>query len=92
MIVDYYYCATHKISVLPEEVESHRGGDCRLLEHKFEISYPLKAKVHWVSKNVVNICGVKIYQPPLEKREIIKSTVPSDGVLIDTEAPCTILY
>ena len=86
---DYLYCATHKKSLLSEEVANHREPDCKFVEQRFNISNKVKYNTEWIGKNIIRKYGMNIYRPPLNDKVIIPRTLPENAITISTEVPCT---
>ena len=83
---DYYYCITHKKSILPEDKQEHDFPDCQFIIETCRIHTPVKVKKLWAAKSIADKCGMKVYKLKPEKKQGIRYTLPSDAVLIDVKA------
>jgi len=79
----YYYCATHKKSILQEDFEAHTTPQCQYIQEQFKYKKHGKIKKFWAAKTVAKKAGMKIWTPP-KKEKVVVDTLPDDAILIDS--------
>ncbi len=82
----YYYCITHKKSILQEDFEAHTTPQCQYTQEEFHYKRHGQIKKFWIAKAVAKKHGMKIWTPP-KKEKVVIDTLPSDAILIDTANP-----
>jgi len=82
----YYYCVTHKKSILPEDYDRHTTDECQYTKEEFKYKKHGQIKKFWAAKSVAKKHGMQIYTPP-KKEKVVIDTLPSDAILIDTASP-----
>jgi len=83
MKVDYYFCLTHKCSVLPEDKDEHKTDECEFTMETFSIHDTMKVRYEFASKRVADKLGMKIHKPQPKIKIIKTDTIPSMDVTLD---------
>ncbi len=80
----YYYCMTHKVCILPEDMDNNQHNGCDLVFEEFKIrSTRTKIKLQWAAKSIGEKYGMKIYHSSKVKVDT-ENTLPADAILIDS--------
>ena len=83
---DYYYCVTHKKSILPEDKSGHDFPDCQFIIETCRINTPIKIRKQWAAKSITDKYGMRVFRLPKKKNQGQVFTLPSDAMLIDVKA------
>ncbi len=84
---EYYYCLTHKTSILPEDKAEHDFPDCNFIVEEFkDKGKSKKIRLHWAAATVAKKHGMQIYTAPKKDKVEIPNTIPEDAILIDTDS------
>ena len=59
---DYIQCVTHQENMTTdEEINNHKSDDCMMVPMNFVIKNTKRRRIHYLPKNVIEHCGLKIY-------------------------------
>jgi len=80
----YYYCMTHKVCILPEDMDKSQHDGCDLIFEDFKIrSTHRKIRLQWAAKSIGEKYGMKIFHSRKVKADT-ENTLPPDAILIDS--------
>lgn len=84
---DYIQCAIHNVSLLPDDLESHRTSDCLLIFQTFASLHRSRIRHPWMAKSIVNQYGYKIISPPRTPSSPPINNCPAGTITINLQIP-----